>query len=305
MVTTRKRKSQTQTTQSAKRKRVVDPKVRENLIDSRNQIIENRAQIVQSSNNEFIQTLEKLDTTAKRVTNASDATLVVEQTDMMSNILQEQTRKCDANTAKVSVDDLIEVIKDEWMGDDGIPDLSKLFELVHPNYNGVPPIFCFNNVGGMEFVQKPKKVRKIQKKPELIVPDIMNKAAEKAKETEQETTDTANRVQGLVEFLNAKQKADGTDHEYRILETLMNPESFTETLENIYDFSHATSQGNVKIFMSSGHPVYQFLGKQGPKVARQSRNRQQFCLSFDGGMHTELSQHMTQSQIPTRSQIEE
>ena len=38
---------------------------------------------------------------------------------------------------------------------------------VHPNYNGVPPIFCFNNVGGMEFVQKPKKVRKIQKKPEL------------------------------------------------------------------------------------------------------------------------------------------
>jgi len=304
MVTTRKRKSQSEATQSAKRKRVVDPKVRENLIHSRNHIIENRAQIVQSRNNEFIETLNKIDTTAKRVNNASDATLVVEQTDMMSSILQEQTRKCDANTAKVSIDDLIDVIKDEYM-DDGMPDLNKLFELVHPNYNGVPPVFCFNNVGGMEYVQKPKKKRKIQKKPELIVPDTMKKASEKAKETEEETTDTANRVQGLVEFLTAQQKADGTEHKYRLLQTLMNPESFSETLENIYDFSHATSQGNVKIFMSGGKPVYQFLGREGPKVARQSRNRQQFCLSFDGGMHSELSQHMTQSQIPTRSQIEE
>ena len=55
----------------------------------------------------------------------------------------------------------------------------------------------------------------------------MKKASEKAKETEEETTDTANRVQGLVEFLTAQQKADGTEHEYRLLQTLMNPESFS------------------------------------------------------------------------------
>ena len=82
-----------------------------------------------------------------------------------------------------------------------------------------------------------------------VVPDIMNKAAEKAKETEQETTDTANRVQGLVEFLNAKQKADGTDHEYRILETLMNPESFT--VNKFTCFSLCIESHNLFIILES------------------------------------------------------
>merc|ERR1719192_339407 len=98
----------------------------------------------------------------------------------MSSILQEQTRKCDANTAKVSIDEMIRAIKDGYSDENDVVDLNKLYELVHSNYNGVPPLFCFNNVNDMNYVAKPKKKRKVQRaKPQVVAPETLNKAAEK------------------------------------------------------------------------------------------------------------------------------
>lgn len=306
-VQTRKRKlSITQTQSKAQKKKKQekkqrDPKIRQNLIGIRNEIVENRSELLSTATTAFIETIEKIDNVAKEVTHASDATLVVEQTDMMSSILHEQTRKCDANTAKITVDDLISVIRDEYMDDTGVmPDLSKLFDLVHPNFNGIPPLFCFSQVGGLEFQKKVKKKRQIKKKPELLMPEFMNKASQKEKEKNKDSTDTTVRIKELLSSLHDLHAEDKEPK--NLLETMVSADSFAETIENIYDFSHVASEGSVKLYMKAGHPVYEYLGSKGAILAKESTNRQQFCLSFDGAMYDSLSQHLTQSQLPSRSQ---
>lgn len=260
-----------------------------------------RNELVDASTGKFEKALRNLDNLSKKVNKPSEATLVCEQTSLLSGILQEQARACDANAASVTVHEFITKLKTREFMDGTELDLDAVYDVCGQFYEGIPPLFSFTHVPGIIHEQKEKKKRaRPKRKVALDITEECTQATELPSPDEKNSTDTTVRVHKLQDFLVELQRQN-PGKTFNLFETLNNPQSFSESLENFFDLAHLVHRGTIKIANEDGMPVMTILGKKGHKEARHnSTDRAQFCLTFDADTHTALSQHMTQSQIPGR-----
>eukprot|EP01084_Bolivina_argentea_P306986 530562_1 len=235
---------------------------------------EDRAQIVDPMNDGFMDKIKEQNRIYKNVCHPNEAFMDIAQANVMTSILKEQTRSLANEQFTISPNDYINAVCKEF-GDQNEgeeedeqqirwSDIGKRFALW---YLTVPPISFMN--GPLQQcasnTDPAKKVRQVRQKKTFTTdaPRIEPKAVVKAKKSDK--TETKSRVKHLKRVLRkACEAKDGVNP----FEFLINPDSYSQTIENIFDLSFVVKEGLAQMEVSREQPVLSFI-----PVAEKERRR--------------------------------
>lgn len=172
----------------------------------------------------------------------------------------------------------------------------------------------FHNATGFTFMlgafeREPMKRRQhAQKKADeptgpVVVPV---KVKSMAKSHQEVTTEEVERMVGILRELTENE--DGDPEPISYFEFVINPDSFSQTVENIFHLSFVLKDGHAKIFMDGdGLPVIVPAKPHNEEQSGKSVAKKQVLVSIDMDQWEELIEafNITEPLIPTREQTNE
>lgn len=124
---------------------------------------------------------------------------------------------------------------------DGVADWAALGSAAQRLNLGVPRLTFVN--GALEKEAKTRKQRQAQRRRESVGPAVASRQLKLSAEDQQEES-TAVRISALAETMRSREAAEG---ERGFLELVVNPESFTQTVENIFDYAFLVKDGKASV----------------------------------------------------------
>jgi hypothetical protein len=189
-------------------------------------------------------------------------------------------------TQAVTADKLIRELRskfrgrDDAEGSDGDFDWAKLGRMVSSMFAAVPPVDFLLGPIGKAVAGKKERQRRVRDEDgdaETVRPeDVTEKNEELVEATQQRLASLSARLATLSQAAGV----DGKIGKVEFFSTLVNPKSFTQTVENIFDFSFLLKQGHVGLSVEDGAPKIEPFSAREAKDDDADQKSTQLVVSF-------------------------
>lgn len=242
-----------------------------------------RAQIVDPMQSQFIDNLNEQQNIYTNVCHPQEAFMDITQTNNMSKILKEQTRSLANEQFTITPTDYIRAILDNFglqqndsqnsnaESDDDEPqkvDWSAIGHKFAGWFLTVPPISFMN--GPLQHchiqTEEPKKKRQPRKKKNFNTNKPQIQPEKVVKQKKSDKTETKSRVAALKKTLKRKCMDGGINNQRgaNMFEFLVNPHSYSQTIENLFDMSFITKEGfcQMDVDEATQQPVLSYVSRK-------------------------------------------
>lgn len=233
----------------------------------------------------FDNELKTLDEQYKDVDRVSEARVDAHNVSLLASIEQERNKRATAACAQITVINLRDGLqsyhakrKRRTQRCEGVVNLFRLGQDIGAYFNRLPSLeFMF---GAIDQVRKKRKVRKLRlnfddtEDAPLKTPKEVN--SHSSKQIERMSTQRALALHGLM-----KEKQITVDKKRDLLDFLVCPKSFSETVENIFDFAHLVERGNAQIKDLGDDNVVIGTAAASKKGAGPAHTENQIILGLD------------------------
>jgi len=242
---------------------------------------DNRAAIVDPMSNQFMDKLEEQNKIYEDVCHPNEAFMDIEQAKNMTNILKEQTRTLANEQFTITPNDYISALQREFGKDEdnsngqqngnGSQHIMDDDELIEIDWAAIGSKFAswFLTVPAIQFMNGPlqqcekvpevqKKVRQVRQKKTFTTDAPVVQPKKVVKQKKADKTETKSRVTHLKKVLRKKcEDQDGVNP----FEFLINPESYSQTIENLFDMSFIMKEGFAQMDVNneSQQPVLSYV----------------------------------------------
>ncbi|CAG8559662.1 7450_t:CDS:2 [Ambispora gerdemannii] len=297
----------------AKRRNVYDPeqdknekrtirKEYRNLITSTE---ENRQDYIKADSNGLSETLAKANNLYKKVRNTHEAILDSRILVLSGDLSVQKARRMKVDSNAFDTDDYIAKLVNFMGGeqqtrgeeDDGHLDWLGLGKVAARHTNRVPSVDFM--LGPLSIEQKERVKGKASARIEKDEKDLKTPISMKERDIERQENETTRNVKMLADVIQEKQPIN-------FIELIINPESFSQTVENMFYLSFLVRDGQVSIEDEDGQPV---LSRCESATAEDYENgliKKQVVLEMDMALWKQLVEiyDIKKSVIPTREKKE-
>mmetsp|Transcript_798 Transcript_798/g.1214 ORF Transcript_798/g.1214 Transcript_798/m.1214 type:complete len:256 (-) Transcript_798:5-772(-) len=241
---------------SGKKKKLLTDQTEEERLEIRKSIrvlhkdaADRRDELENVNNLQLVHTLEKAEKIHEKIAHPTEAIVDLQAQLTLSDIAESGIRARN-QAVDISIADLLHELDKRFCPDGDDFDWERVGMKAAEFISAVPPTRLLGGVLTKEFV-RPKQ-RRHAKKKRKIVQEAKRTTKEIVDADKEEKAHTEGRVTSLKKKL--KRAAKHGNDLINYFEVVCNPESFSQTVENVFDLSFIVKIGEAKIVMQNGVP---------------------------------------------------